>query len=148
MKLNLGCCDERIDGFIGVDICEPADVIADLRERWPWDDSSVDEIRAFDILEHLPDKLHSLNEAWRVLKPGGRFNIEVPTTDGRGAWQDLQHVSYWNRNSFWYVTEGNSCHRRFAGHYGIKATFRVVSEKHANLADNIVKLRIVLEAVK
>ena len=33
--------------------------------------------------------------------------IEVPSTDGRGAWQDPTHVSFWNEHSFWYYTDRN-----------------------------------------
>ena len=67
-RLNLGCCDNHKSGFINVDICPPADVVCDLREVWPWGESSIEMIRAHDIIEHLPDKVHTMNEIWRVLK--------------------------------------------------------------------------------
>jgi len=133
---------------INVDICPPADLICDLRQQWPWRDSSVDEIFAFDIIEHLPDKTHTMNEAWRVLKPGGLIRIEVPTTDGRGAWQDPTHVSYWNRNSFFYFTHGDPHRERFGEAYGVRARFRVASEREELLADKVTKLFIALQAVK
>jgi len=148
VNLNLGCCDRHLGGFVNVDIVPPADKIADLRVTWPWPDSSVDSIRADDIVEHLPDKIHTMNEAWRVLKPGGRIMITVPTTDGRGAWQDPQHCSYWNRNSFFYYEHGNPHLTRFAKGNGVKAAFRVLAEHSEALPDSVVKLTIVLEAVK
>jgi hypothetical protein len=43
-----------------------------------------------------------MKEIYRVLAHGGWFICEVPSTDGRGAFQDPTHVSYWNANSFWY----------------------------------------------
>jgi len=135
-------------GYVNVDICPPADVICDLREPWPFLDSSVDEIVAYDIIEHLPDKIHTMNEAWRVLKPGGVFDIDVPTTDGRGAWQDPTHVSSWNRNSFFYYEHGNPHRERFGRHYGIVARYRIIAAREEMLADNVSKLRIKLEAVK
>lgn len=46
-----------------------------------------------------------MSEIHRVLAPGGWAFIEVPSTDGRGAWQDPTHVSYWNENSFFYYTK-------------------------------------------
>jgi hypothetical protein len=60
MRLNLGCSDRRIDGFIGVDIAPgPAvDEIADLEGPWPWPDSSVLEVRAHDVAEHIGDCSH------------------------------------------------------------------------------------------
>jgi SAM-dependent methyltransferase len=148
MRLNLGCCDRHIPGYINVDIAPPADVLCDLRQPWPWRDSSIDGIRADDILEHLPDKIHAMNEAWRVLRPGGAFEITVPTTDGRGAWQDPTHVSYWNRNSFFYFEAGNPHRERFGGHYGIQARFRTIEAREQMLPDQVAKLWIRLEAVK
>ncbi len=77
----------------------------DLRERWPADDGSVGLLRAVDAIEHLPDAIHMWKEAYRVLAPGGFFRTMTPSTDGRGAFQDPTHVSFWNANSFWYVTK-------------------------------------------
>ncbi len=76
----------------------------DLDRRWPLADNSVGVIRAMDAIEHLKDPIHVMNEAYRVLAPGGFFLIQVPSTDGRGAFQDPTHVSFWNENSFWYYT--------------------------------------------
>jgi hypothetical protein len=47
-----------------------------------------------------------MNEIWRVLAPNGWFTSSTPSSDGRGAFQDPSHVSYWNPNSFWYYTRG------------------------------------------
>jgi GT2 family glycosyltransferase len=148
IRLNLGCSDRMSDGFLNVDICEPCDVKTDLREAWPWKDSSVEEIRAWDIIEHLPSAIHTMNEAFRVLKPGGRFDIIVPTTDGRGAFQDPTHVSFWNRNSFFYFEAGNPHLHRFEKAYGMKCAFRVASSSEETLPDGVTKLHIVLEAAK
>lgn len=86
---------------------EPVDLATgvDLRERWPWEDSSVGAFRAFDLLEHLPDKMHSLSEMHRCLVPGGWALTFTPSALGVGAFQDPTHCSYWVKNSFKYVTE-------------------------------------------
>jgi SAM-dependent methyltransferase len=148
MKLNLGCSDAHLDGFVNVDVCPPADVVADLTRPWPWEDGSVEHIRAWDVIEHLPQPIHTMNELWRVLRPGGTVEIVVPTTEGRGAWQDPQHVSFWNRNSFFYYTHGDPHRERFGAAYGIHARFRVLREKQRSHRHKVVKLTIVLEAVK
>lgn len=93
-------------GFTTVDLFD-ADVIADLNEPWPFEDNSVGVIRASHLFEHLKDPIHTMNEAFRVLAPGGWLLIEVPSTDGRGAFQDPTHVSFWNENSIWYYTDKN-----------------------------------------
>lgn len=158
VRLNLGCADKHEAGYISVDRVLPAGpapegheyLQCDLAEGpWPWTDSSVDEIRAHDFIEHLSDKIRTMNEAYRVLKPGGTFDIVVPTTDGRGAFQDPTHVAFWNRNSFWYFTDGDPHRERFGDSYGIQARFRVKREREwrADHGD-ISFLHIVLEAVK
>lgn len=152
MKLNLGCSDRPLPGFIGVDLCPPADQIVDLSQPWPWLDSSVDEIAALDIIEHLPNKIQTMNEMWRVLKPGARVTIEVPSSShGAGADQDPTHVSRWNLNSFQYFEHESFAHRRFAKAYGVKSSFRVVNlseREYMDAREPVWKITAVLEAVK
>jgi O-antigen biosynthesis protein len=105
---SLSCIDlgGRFDcppDFISVDL-KDAQINCNLNEEWPFDDSSIGVIRAFDIIEHLDSPLHVMSEIHRVLCPGGYVCIEVPSTDGRGAWQDPSHRSGWNENSFLYYT--------------------------------------------
>lgn len=135
-------------GYLNVDLVQPADLCVDLELDWPWGDSSIDEIVAHDCIEHLRDKIHTMNESWRVLKPGGVLDIVVPTTDGRGADQDPTHVSRWNRNSFWYYTDRDNHRERFGKAYGIEARFKVVSEQETAAAHDVVILSIHLQAVK
>lgn len=162
MKLNLGCSNRLKPGYVNVDKWRPpsSHILvgnglvevefqqADLITYWPWPDSSVEEIIADDIIEHLPDKIHTMNELHRVLVPGGTVHIFVPTTDGRGAWQDPTHVSYWNRNSFFYFTKGVPEYERFREAYGITGCFNVVKEEMSEYPGSVSKLAIILEAVK
>jgi SAM-dependent methyltransferase len=91
-------------GFETVDR-KDAHIKCDLAERWPFADSSVGVIRAYDVFEHLPSPLHTMKECYRVLAPGGWIFAQVPSTDGRGAFQDPTHVSFWNENSWLYYTD-------------------------------------------
>jgi len=104
LKVNLGSGLHPVEGYINVDAYNPADVTADPDDRWPFEDDSVGIFVASDIVEHLKDPIHTMNEAWRCLAHGGWFLISVPSTDGRGALQDPTHVSFWNENSFLYYT--------------------------------------------
>jgi len=155
MKLNLGCSDRFRPGYLNVDKFRPHGVVngdefrqVDLVKLWPWPDSSIEEVVADDIIEHLPDKILTMNEIHRVLVPGGKAHIFVPTTDGRGAWQDPTHVSYWNRNSFFYFTKGVAEYERFHEAYGIIGCFRVTFETMHEYPGQVSKLNISLEAVK
>ena len=77
----------------------------DLNDKIPLDDDSVGVLSALHVLQKLKNPIKSMKEIYRVLKDGGWAIIEVPSTDGRGAFQDPTHVSYWNQNSFLYYTD-------------------------------------------
>lgn len=104
IKLDLGCGPNKAIGHVGVDLRpQPGvDVVADLTSTWPFKSSSVDEIRASHCFEHLPEPLHTMEELHRVLKPGAVANLDMPSTNGPGAFQDPTHKSFWNLNSFLY----------------------------------------------
>ena len=103
MRLNLGCADRHLPGFLNVDIVPPADFVTDLSASWPWPDNSATEIVAEDILEHLPNRIHTMNELHRVLANGGIARIVVPSAcEGSGFAQDPTHQSAWSANSFQY----------------------------------------------
>lgn len=104
LKVDIGGGINPYSGYTTVDIRETADYVADLNDGIPLPDNSVGVLNASHILEHLTDKTKIMSEIHRVLAPGGWAFIEVPSTDGRGAFQDPTHVSYWNENSFLYYT--------------------------------------------
>lgn len=104
-KLDLGGRIAHDNRYESVDI-KDADINTDLNQAWPFEDSSVGVVRAYDIFEHLKNPIHVMKELSRVLVPGGYAFIQVPSTDGRGAFQDPSHISFWNENSFlYYINE-------------------------------------------
>ena len=48
-------------------------------EELPYDDGTFDLVTALDVVEHLDDDVGGLREMRRVLRPGGRALIFVPT---------------------------------------------------------------------
>lgn len=154
MRLNLGCNENILPGWVNVDLCPPCDQVADLREAWPWPDSSVTYIRAWHIFEHMPSKIHSMNEAWRVLAPGGYLDLRVPTTDGRGAFQDPTHYSFWTPNDWWYFCPNMGPdvvsleYERLHAHYGIRAAFELSKDAHEMHKSQIWMWKAILKAIK
>lgn len=73
---------------------------------WPADDGSVHEILASHVMEHIPaaePRIFVMNEAHRVLRPGGVFAVRVPNAAvGWHAYADPTHVSFWVLESFHY----------------------------------------------
>lgn len=120
-KLDLGGGFGCPAGWESVDL-ENGKIKADLNEKWPFEDNSIGAIRAVNIMEHIPNKIHFINEAYRVLKPGGYFISMTPSTDGRGAFQDPTHCAFYNENSFWYYTK--SFYQKFTPE--VKAKFQTM----------------------
>jgi O-antigen biosynthesis protein len=105
LKLDLGGRFNKDKRYLSVDL-KDCDIKLDLNGDWStFGDNSVGVIRANDVLEHLKDPIEVMKKIYRVLVPGGYCFIRVPSTDGRGAWQDPTHVSFWNENSFLYYTD-------------------------------------------
>lgn len=150
MRIDIGCGPNKAPGFIGVDIVDlpGVDIVADLKEDFPFEDNSVDEVRAYDSIEHLPDILHTMNEIWRICKPYGIVDIRVPSTDGRGAFQDPTHVSFWNINSFYYYCIDFPDYFKLSQIYGFKGAFKIISLYHEEYEDKIIQVRARLMALK
>jgi predicted SAM-dependent methyltransferase len=84
-KLNLGCGDKILEGYVNVDVAESRrglkpDVLCDLHALTPIADNSVDEILSVHVVEHFWrwEVVGVLKEWVRVLKPGGLMILECP----------------------------------------------------------------------
>lgn len=150
VRLDLGCGPNKPENYIGVDVHpgSGADIIADLNQRFPFPDSSVDEVRAHDSIEHLQDKIHTMNEIWRICKPGAKVDIRVPSTDGRGAFQDPTHVSFWNVNSFLYYCVDFPPYLNLCKTYGFQGAFKVKRLENEESPGLIIHVIAELEVVK
>ncbi len=150
VKVDLCCGPNKPEGFIGVDTvkCPGVDIVADLNERFPFEDNYIDQLRAHDAIEHLADKIHTMNEIWRICKNGAAVDIKVPSTDGRGAFQDPTHVSYWNINSFYYYTSNNPVLYEHSRRYGFKGNFKIESIYNISGIDCVVHVITKLIVIK
>lgn len=95
LKLDLGCGKSKREGFIGVDChkFDGVDQVVDLRKPWPWADGSVTEVHCSHFVEHLtaPERIHFVNELYRVLVPGGKCTLITPHWASCRAYGDLTH---------------------------------------------------------
>lgn len=67
----------RAEEFIG----EHVDLHVGYAENLPFDDGQFDTVVLGQILEHVVDVGGSIRESLRVLKPGGRLIVNVPSDD-------------------------------------------------------------------
>jgi len=101
-----------------IDLHHPLNAPAQDATVTPWvmnlgtiADGKVDEVYSSHFLEHIPrgqPLIDVMNEAWRILKPGGTFFSTLPLVGytsldglpqsshiGWQPWADPTHVSYW-----------------------------------------------------
>lgn len=94
-KLDLGCGKSKKPGFYGIDsIAYPGvDQVADLTKEWPWEANTVEEAHCSHCLEHFDarERVHFLNELWRVLKPGAKATLICPHWSSCRAYGDPTH---------------------------------------------------------
>ncbi len=55
-----------------------ADIAADLNKPLPVNSEAADTVVSLSVLEHLSEPQVMLNEAYRILKPGGAIVLQVP----------------------------------------------------------------------
>lgn len=132
VKLNLGSGLRPQEGYINIDNRPEVnpDVIADILNL-PYVDSSVDYIRAYDILEHIPlgKTIPVIEEIYRVLKPGGIFESFTPDAEtGQGAFQDPTHLSFWVEQSWLYFSDPD-CRKLYntVANFNIESITRIES---------------------
>lgn len=95
LKLDFGCGPNPRSGFEGVDILDFGQKYkVDLAKgKWPFPDGSVGEAHCSHFLEHLEasERIHFVNELFRVLAPGAKCTVIVPHWASGRAYGDLTH---------------------------------------------------------
>ena len=146
MKLDLGCGVQKKPGFLGVDKIETAqtDYVFDItKDRFPFDDESVEEIHCGDVIEHLTyqEMIHMMNEAYRIMKP--EAILTIATVYGMKGWtQHPPHVRPIFPNQFEYFKKTDSeTFNHMKKTDGINCSFKVIktTNKDGNLTFKLVK---------
>jgi ubiquinone/menaquinone biosynthesis C-methylase UbiE len=82
MKLNIGAGDTKLQDYITIDYdahTNPDYQLNIEKDRFPFDDNTVETVVAHHILEHLGEGyFHCLQEIYRVCKHGAILDIRVP----------------------------------------------------------------------
>lgn len=150
LKVDIGCGESKPPGYIGVDIYSGpgVDIVADISKVFPFHTSTVDVLRAHDVIEHLPDRINTMNEIWRVCKPGARVDLRVPSSDGRGAFQDPTHISFWNANSFFYYSVDFPPYYHLCQRYGFRGAFKILRLQERDSGGGVIHVDVELEVIK
>jgi len=83
-----------------------------------------------------------IEEIFRVLKPGGKFESFTPDAEyGQGAFQDPTHISFWTENSWLYFSDEG-----YRDLYGIKANFKIRMQRiNTDQAQRVSHMHVIAE---
>lgn len=83
LKLNLGCNQFKIPGWVDVDIVPDfkPDFLEDCITLPSFSDNTVSEIYAGHLLEHVDNTVLALKRWLSILEPGGRLTVTVPNME-------------------------------------------------------------------
>lgn len=100
INLDVGCGENKQVGFVGIDKRPLAnvDILHDIEGfPWPLDDESCGVIVMSHVIEHIKPwlQIDFMNEAWRVLIPGGHLMIWTPYGGSPRYLQDPTHCAPW-----------------------------------------------------
>lgn len=107
LMLGEGPESKQEDDKIRVDLVPDwADIVCDLNEKIPLIPrkyATFDYIEAHHIFEHIESTKQLkriMRWCWEILTPGGTFDITVPYWKSDSAVECLEHVRFFNENSF------------------------------------------------
>lgn len=109
MKLNMGCGERPLEGFVNVDIVKlkGVDIVHDMEKfPYPFKDNSADFILMDNVIEHLNDTVGVMKECYRILKPGGRMQLVFPYYLHPAAWGEPTHKKALTEETFKFFWAG------------------------------------------
>lgn len=125
MKVNLGCGNKKLIGFVNVDLFGEPDIKHDLNcSPYPFRSNSVDFILCEHCLEHLKEPELFFREIHRILKIGGIAKIVVPHKDSGLAYSTFGHRGFYQENAI-----DNVCSNKRLDDASITRGFELVLKK-------------------
>jgi hypothetical protein len=156
IRLDIGCGKSKREGFTGVDQypMDGVDVVMDVRQRWNYDDSSVDEVHCSHFVEHLTatERVQFFNELYRVLKPEAKATIITPHWASNRAygdpthqWPPMSEMAFYYLNKEWRSTqaphtdiqwnpEGFSCNLEATWGYNLNPVLNLRNQEYQQFA--------------
>lgn len=98
LKINIGGGYKRYEGFLNLDhdpMSNPDHIVDLEHDKLPFEDSTVEEVKAYHILEHIGDGFfHLMKELYRVCCDQAVIDIQVPHHRSEVWYGDPTHVRF------------------------------------------------------
>jgi len=152
IKLNLGCGNKKMEGFINIDSRESVkpDIVWDLEKGLPITSTeqlpidSVTGVYASHIFEHIKNFIPLMEDIYRVCKNGAKVYAIVPIYTSTHAFSDPTHVRYFGDYTFQYFSKGKFKEMNIDKFdYDFNCDFRIISQ---SINDGI--MTVIMEVVK
>lgn len=130
IRLNLGCGPKKKQkaGYINIDgrkSVKPDRVINLELAKLPFGTSSVDEICASHLLEHIRNFIPLMEEMHRVCKPNAKVTIDAPHGLTEAGMGDPTHVRFLCCHTFDYFDRSSKFFL-----YPFKCNFKVIVQRN------------------
>lgn len=135
-RLNLGCGKDIRAGWINLDRADlpGVDIRHDLSlGALPFGDNEFDVVLARDVFEHL-EYIPLLKEVHRILKPGGRVEIQVPHFSSANNFVDPTHRRMFSVRTFSFFVSESGTERE----YYFDFAFSEISAKRIEFAKGVL----------
>jgi SAM-dependent methyltransferase len=140
-KIYLGSGEDHRDGYIHVDYLDlpNTDIVHNLIfTPYPFEDNSVDEVIAIDVVEHLPSHdpnwqpmiVVFMEEMHRIMKPGAMLFIQTPGYRAAFGFTDPTHTRVFTVDTFSFFDPDTAFGSKNS--YYSKAKFKVESKELEN----------------
>ena len=111
IRLNLGCGNKRVEGYLGVDRYPcAAGILCNLERPLPFRDASVDAFMLDNVIEHVRDIPALMAEIVRAGRPGARVTVITPHFTSLSSWKDPTHVHHLSLFSFDHFEKDSVSH--------------------------------------
>ena len=106
MKLNLGAGNDILSEYKNHDLAKhrpEIDYSFDLNNnQWFYNNEKFDEIRAWDVIEHLNDPINFMDNCWEILNLNGTLKLKACGWQNPNYWVDPSHKHAYDILSFDY----------------------------------------------
>lgn len=100
---------------------------------------TFEEIKAWDVIEHLDDPINFMNNCWYLLKEGGTLHVKACGYQNTSYWIDITHKKGYHIDSFDYFVLGTDLEKEYSFYTSCK--WKMLEKGYDRKQNVIVKLQ-------